>query len=166
MFKVHRYHDICAGHRVVGHENKCRHLHGHNYRIHFVCETEGLDELGRAIDFSVVKEKLCMWVEEHWDHKFLHWSEDPMIACMSIGYSHYVEEACGSDAGFHVGAQIAGDHMDFLSSLVPVPFNPTAENMAKYLVDVVGPMQLDGTGVVLTEVKIEETAKCHASYGV
>ena len=30
-----RYHDICAGHRVYGHEGKCSHFHGHNYRIYF-----------------------------------------------------------------------------------------------------------------------------------
>lgn len=27
------YHDISCGHRVYGHESKCAHLHGHNYRI-------------------------------------------------------------------------------------------------------------------------------------
>ena len=37
MITVERYHDISMGHRVVGHESKCRHLHGHNYRIHFIC---------------------------------------------------------------------------------------------------------------------------------
>jgi 6-pyruvoyltetrahydropterin/6-carboxytetrahydropterin synthase len=30
-----RYHDISCGHRVYGHESKCAHLHGHNYRVHF-----------------------------------------------------------------------------------------------------------------------------------
>ena len=43
MITAERYHDISMGHRVVGHENKCRHLHGHNYRIHFVCEASSLD---------------------------------------------------------------------------------------------------------------------------
>ena len=43
MITVERYHDISMGHRVVGHESKCRHLHGHNYRIHFVCTAPELD---------------------------------------------------------------------------------------------------------------------------
>ena len=34
-YTVIRSHEICAGHRVVGHESKCRHLHGHNYKFHF-----------------------------------------------------------------------------------------------------------------------------------
>lgn len=45
-----------------------------------------------------------------------------------------------------------------------VPFNPTAENMAQHLVEVIGPQQLAGTGVTLVSVRIEETAKCSASF--
>jgi 6-pyruvoyltetrahydropterin/6-carboxytetrahydropterin synthase len=46
MITANRYHDISCGHRVVGHEGKCRHLHGHNYRIHFVCAAPQLDSSG------------------------------------------------------------------------------------------------------------------------
>jgi 6-pyruvoyltetrahydropterin/6-carboxytetrahydropterin synthase len=136
MHKVHRYHDICAGHSVTSHEGKCRHLHGHNYRIHFTCVSDSLDEVGRVIDFSVVKEKLCMWVEETWDHHFLIWEQDKRVPFLK----------------------------ELDNTLVVVPFNPTAENMAQYLVESIGPRQLEGTGVKLLEVMIEETAKCHASY--
>ena len=146
-----RYHDISTGHRVVGHENKCRHLHGHNYRIHFVCEAGDLDTVGRVIDFGVIKEKLCMWVENHWDHKFLAWEQDPVIR------EHY--DVLGSDPqGEPAGL--------FGESIVFTPFNPTAENMAQHLVEVIGPQQLAGTGVTLTSVRIEETAKCSASFHI
>lgn len=138
-YKVHRYHDISCGHRVHGHEGKCRNLHGHNYRIHFTCVAEdgALDGVGRVIDFSQIKARLCMWIEEHWDHRFLIWEEDPMK-------SHLLE-------------------LD--PTVVVVPFNPTAENIAQYLVEVVGPAQLAGTGIKLSEVMVEETRKCFASYG-
>lgn len=148
-----RYHDISTGHRVVGHENKCRHLHGHNYRIHFVCQAqqgvESLDKVGRVIDFGVIKEKLCMWVENHWDHKFLAWEQDPVMnaACDALGDTHRNDS-----------------HAMFAESVIFVPFNPTAENMAKHLVEVIGPQQLAGTGVMLVSVRIEETAKCSASF--
>lgn len=138
-----RYHDISTGHRVVGHENKCRHLHGHNYRIHFVCEADQLDSVGRVIDFGVIKEKLCMWVENYWDHKFLAWENDPVM-----------KAAC---------EHMTADEF-FNPSVVFVPFNPTAENMAQHLVEVIGPQQLAGTGVTLVSVRIEETAKCSASF--
>lgn len=156
-----RYHDISTGHRVVGHENKCRHLHGHNYRIHFHCSADKLDNIGRVIDFGVIKERLCMWVENNWDHKFLHWKEDPLfIALQDINSSDW-------NHGFGFDHPITAALDDILDgSLVPTPFNPTAENMAQYLVEVVGPQQLAGTGVVLDKVVIEETAKCSASYEI
>lgn len=137
MYAVQRYHDISTGHRVHKHESKCAHLHGHNYRVHFSVVsdsfTDTLDKVGRVIDFSVVKEKLCMWLEDNWDHKFLVWDQDPL--------GHVL-----------VDLDPAG--------VVRVPFNPTAENMAAHLVNVVGPKQLEGTGVVLNAVQIEETRKC------
>ena len=78
LHKVHRYHDISCGHRVYGHEGKCRHLHGHNYRVHFTCVAESgqLDTLGRVIDFGEIKSRLCMWLEDNWDHHFLMGTED------------------------------------------------------------------------------------------
>lgn len=137
--QAHRYHDICAGHRVAGQGGKCENLHGHNYRVHFTVESDSelpTDEVGRVLDFSVIKEKLCMWLEDNWDHKMLIWEEDLILSYLR----------------------------DIDNSVVSVPFNPTAENMAQYLVEVVGPAQLAGTGAVLTQVTIEETAKCFASY--
>ncbi len=137
MIKVQRYHDISMGHRVVGHENKCRHLHGHNYRIHFTCTAEELDSIGRVIDFGVIKEKLCLWLEDNWDHRMMIWEQDPL--------RNGLEELANND-------------------IVLVPFNPTAENMAIYLVEVIGVQQLAGTGVQLIEVTIDETRKCSVSY--
>ena len=120
---------------MCGHENKCSHLHGHNYRITFCCAGV-LDSLGRVIDFSVIKEKLCVWLEEHFDHRFLIWTEDPL-----------------ADALLSLDPKV-----------VQVPFNPTAENIAEYLVTVVGPEQLRGTGVKLIRCDVEETRKCTATF--
>ncbi len=154
--KASRYHDFSYGHRVVGHENKCRHLHGHNGRIHFHCQAdvgvESLDKIGRVIDFGEIKSRLCMWIENNWDHKFLAWEKDPMIKAL------YYTGAPGN--------MEFEDAQMFQESVVFVPFNPTAENMAEYLVTVIGPEQLAGTGIKLVEVVIEETAKCHASFSL
>lgn len=180
--KVIRYHDFCAGHRVVGHESKCRHLHGHNYRIHFHvqqlpvkgledcpnCNGSGffyqmeevpcdcvkqLDAVGRVVDFSVVKEKLCNWLEENWDHQFIYWKEDPVIRQM-VGL--FADNTC---------METCSDiRSQGLQSFVSVPFNPTAENMAEYLVETIGPIALKDTGVELVGVVLEETRKCSVSY--
>ena len=71
MTTASRYHDISTGHRVHGHENKCKHLHGHNYRVHFHVEGGTLDNIGRVLDFGVIKSALCLWLEDNWDHRFL-----------------------------------------------------------------------------------------------
>lgn len=143
MITVTRYHDFSCGHRVVGHEGKCKLLHGHNYRVHFTAVASVLDSVGRVVDFSVLKSTLCQWLEDNWDHRFLAWSEDPVL--------------------FHLGS--ASDHDDVNevigASIVFVPFNPTAERMAAYLLEVIGPNVLPGH-VRLTEVMIEETRKCSA----
>lgn len=155
MHQVHRYHDFSAGHRVTGHESKCQHLHGHNYRVHFTCEAitalDQLDAIGRVVDFGVVKERLCMWLEENWDHKFLAWDKDPVMRALEAAVA---------------GNAITGGNSlgKWKESLVWLPFNPTAENMAEYLCEEVGPAQLQGTNVWLSTVRIEETAKCHATY--
>jgi len=43
-----------------------------------------------------------------------------------------------------------------------LPFNPTAENMARYLLEKVCPQLLEGTGVIATKVVIWETAEACA----
>jgi len=134
-----RYHDFSTGHRVYGHESKCAHLHGHNYRIHLTVEAEQLDTVGRVMDFSAIKEHLCYWLEEEWDHKFLVWEQDPFASSLK---------------------ELDPD------GTVVVNFNPTAENMGQYLINVVGPKQLAGTNVKLVNVNIEETRKCNVTVGI
>lgn len=153
MHEVIRYHDISCGHRVVGHEGKCRFLHGHNYRIHFTCVAEKLDNVGRVVDFGVIKEKLCMWLEDNWDHKFLFWEQDSVLKALSKSM----------ECGVNMNSPI-DEYKIIGGSIIDVPFNPTAENIAQYLVDTIGPQQLKGTGVTLIKCLVEETAKCSASY--
>ena len=159
MHTAERYHDISCGHRVTGHESKCRHLHGHNYRIHFVCIADfgcsSLDNIGRVIDFTAIKERLCMWVESNWDHKFLAWEHDPV---MQMLYNACVDNG--------VDVERMAEFNIFEGSIILTPFNPTAENMAQYLVDVIGPIQLEGTGVKLVTCRVEETMKCSATYSI
>ena len=133
MSKIYaeRYHDICMGHRVVGHEGKCRNLHGHNYRFYFKCEANTLDTLGRVIDFSVIKTTLCQWLEDNFDHKMLIWVEDPL-------YQHLKE-------------------LD--DTVIPFSKNPTAENIAEYFINSIAPKLLPKE-VNLVELRVEETRKC------
>jgi 6-pyruvoyltetrahydropterin/6-carboxytetrahydropterin synthase len=130
-FAVTRYHDFS---------------YGHNGRVYFRVEpVKGLDAVGRVMDFSAIKAKLCNWLEDNWDHKFLAWSEDAVMSGMASTLGDAFANIIGK-------------------SIVFVPFNPTAENMARYLVEVVAPRELVGTGCVLTACEVQETRKCSAAF--
>ena len=140
MITATRYHDFSAGHKVTGHEDKCARLHGHNYRVHFTIESQsGVDAIGRVLDFSAIKERLCDWLEREWDHRFLINTSDPV--------AFYLSKEFGND-------------------IVLTDFNPTAENMARYLVEIVSIDELQGTGCRLIRCTVEETRKCAATFEV
>lgn len=126
---------FCAGHRIHGHENKCAHLHGHNYVALFHA-VGTLDPLGRVIDFSVLRQRLGGWIEAHWDHGFLLHEDD-------------VE-------GRAALAGIAGQKLYLLDR------NPTAENLALHLLEVVAPRELAGLGAEIVRVTLWETENCFA----
>ena len=127
---------FCAGHRVWKHENKCAHLHGHNYVVYFHASAPKLDELGRVIDFDVLKERLGSWIEEHWDHGFiLHRDDQEAVAAVR---------------------RVTEQKVALLDS------NPTAENMARHLLETVAPEALKGTGVRVVKVVLWETENCFA----
>lgn len=128
---------FCAGHRVLGHEGRCAHLHGHNYVAFFHAAGGDLDAVGRVVDFGVLKERLGGWVDAHWDHGFVYHELDEEVAAI------YRDRLPG--------------HKRFA-----LPWNPTAENLARYLLEVVGPAQLAGTGVSLVRVVLWETENCYA----
>ena len=138
MIEAIREHEISVGHRVVGHNNKCRHIHGHNLVFRFHCTAKLLNGIGMVMDFGDIKELLCEWLEVRYDHKMLLWEEDPILDSIT-GAMDVIDE-----------------------SIVLVPFNPTAENIALHMLHEVGPRQLEGTGILLYKVEVFETRKCSA----
>lgn len=131
-----RDYSFCSGHRVLDHESKCAHPHGHNYRVEITATSEKLDSLGRIIDFSVLKEKIGGWIESNWDHGFIVFSEDgDLIKALST----------------------VPDNKLFI-----LPTNPTVENLCSYLLTEVCPVVLKGSDVTVTRVLIHETENCRA----
>jgi 6-pyruvoyltetrahydropterin/6-carboxytetrahydropterin synthase len=126
---------FCCGHRVQEHESKCRNLHGHNYVAFFEAHGD-LDDLGRVIDFSVLKERIGGWIDANWDHGFVLGAND-----------HVARSFVGGMPG---------------QKLYIMPANPTAENMADYLLRDVCPLVLSGTGVTVRRVVLHETENCYA----
>lgn len=133
--KIH----FCYGHRVMNHESKCATLHGHNGVIWVhATPVDGLDQIGRVIDFSVLKQKVGSWVDHFWDHTMILYKED-------VTTIQLVEKAPQFKQIFVLGE------------------NPTAENLAHHLLYQVCPKELYQSGVVVYKVVFWETENCFAT---
>ncbi len=125
-----------AAHRIMEHESKCRFIHGHRYEVEATFTANRLDSLGRVVDFGVIKERLGAWIDEHWDHTAILFREDHAL-----------------------GGQIAaltGQTIYYL------PYNPTAENIARYLLEEICPALFAKHPIACTRVKVQETPNCSA----
>lgn len=128
---------FCAGHRVLGHEGHCANLHGHNYVAFITAEAEQLDNVGRVVDFSVLKQHVGGWIDREWDHGFIaNRYDEQAVAAVTATQPH---------------------------KLYLLPDNPTAENLADYLLTVVCPKVLAGLDITVTSVTIHETENCYAT---
>lgn len=138
-YSITRRLQFCAGHRVHLHESKCNNMHGHNYVLLFKAEPadgKTLDPLGRVIDFSVLKAELGTWIDDNWDHGFIYKHEDLEVQ-LALGYVP-TQKTYGMNA------------------------NPTAENMAHYLLHTICPALFEQHGVVITSITLWETENCFA----
>jgi 6-pyruvoyltetrahydropterin/6-carboxytetrahydropterin synthase len=126
---------FCAGHRLYRHESKCAFFHGHNYRVDIEVVAAGggseVDSVGRIVDFSLIKQRMLAWLDAHWDHAFLIFEADTNA--------------------------LAAIRMVEPTKYFVMPYNPTAENMARYLLEVVAPDVLSDLGVVARRMVVWET---------
>ena len=127
---------FCAGHRLHRHGGKCEFFHGHNYVADFYVTAHETDDVGRVIDFADLKRLFKGWLDEHWDHGFV------------------LNEA--DENGIRAIKQVEP------CKYYVLPNNPTAENMATYLLTEVCPRLLADTGVTATKVVIWETDESFA----
>ena len=143
LISVMRKVAFCAGHRLMHHEGKCANVHGHNYVVEFHVTGSEVDSLGRVVDFSVLNRLFKGWIDDNWDHGCLVWDED-----------HAVLSAL---------RQIEPHRVYVL------PYNPTAENIARYLLLEIGPQlleQIPGYELQLTKVVVWETENSSATVSV
>jgi 6-pyruvoyltetrahydropterin/6-carboxytetrahydropterin synthase len=122
-----------AAHRVNQHESKCKYLHGHRYVLEVTAEAPELDALGRVVDFGVLKEKLGGWIDANWDHTTILWETDRELG-----------ELIASQTG---------------QVIYYLPQNPTAENMAKYILREICPTLFDAP-LKIVKVTLRETPNC------
>lgn len=128
-----------AAHRVMMHESKCATLHGHRYRALITVTIDKLDDLGRVVDFGVIKERVGGWVDNTWDHTTL-----------INHYDHDLRDFCDAQAA-------KGNRKPYI-----IAGEPTAENIAAELLTVSARL-LSGTGVTIVRVEVFETPNCSAT---
>jgi len=128
---------FCAGHRLYRHGGKCEYFHGHNYVAEFYVTADEVDDIGRVIDFAELKQRFKGWIDEHWDHGFILFERDKN----------------GIDAIRRVEP----------CKYFVLPYNPTAENMARYLLDHVAVDLLAGSAATATKVVVWETEQAFAA---
>ncbi|MGD9867377.1 MAG: 6-pyruvoyl tetrahydropterin synthase family protein [Hyphomicrobiales bacterium] len=130
-----------AMHRIANHESVCKAFHGHRYVAEITCSAPGLDELGRVIDFGVIKSELGGWIDAHFDHTAILQKDDPDPAARAVIESN---QAMGKPAYLLDGP-------------------PTAENIAIELA-VQAARLLRAYGITVTQIRVWETPNCSATW--
>lgn len=146
LHRLKRRIEFDAGHRVLGHGGKCRHLHGHRYVCWIECECEVLNDLGMVVDFADVKRIVGGWVDGNLDHNMILHPEDPLLA-----------EGINPESL----QSIFGCRLPFIMPASRP--NPTAENIAAVVFDKASQL-LGGAGLWVVSVEVFETPNCSATH--
>lgn len=131
MHKVAKTLHFSYGHRLINYSGKCKNLHGHNAKVEILIESQKLNPKGMVFDFGEIKKKLKKWIDQNWDHRMLLAKEDPLLPTIK--------------------------KID--KTVVTLPFNPTAENLAKALFQ-----KSRKLGLPVSEISFWETETSRASY--
>ena len=126
-----------SAHRIVGHSGKCRMLHGHRYVLEATFQSDILNDLGMVIDFGEIKQKLKKWINNNWDHNVILYNRDKKLGT-------YISE-------------ITGQKIFYLQN------NPTAENMASYLLITICPSIFKENKIKCIKIKLYETPNCYVT---
>ncbi|MBX2931305.1 MAG: 6-carboxytetrahydropterin synthase [Chitinophagaceae bacterium] len=120
-----------AAHRIPWHNGKCKHLHGHSYKM--IVEFEGEpDENGFVIDFNIIKEIITPYIKAI-DHTTIISSKDTELKEVfdTKKWKYYL-----------------------------LPFDSTAENLCKHFADLIIAEQqtlLKENKITALSIKVFET---------
>ena len=108
MYRLAKRFSFCAAHRLLDlpDGHKCSRLHGHNYEVEIVAQTPLLDQRGFAELGYAEFSPFKSWLDGEIDHRTILTASDPLCDALSA------------------------------DNIVVVAFNTTAENLAKWFLDV------------------------------
>jgi 6-pyruvoyltetrahydropterin/6-carboxytetrahydropterin synthase len=128
-----------AAHRIMEHESKCKMLHGHRYALEATFIARELDNLGRIIDFGEIKTLLGSWIDNNLDH-------NTILSIQDKNLGDKISATTGQ-AIYYIGP------------------NPTAENIAKHILEEICPKIFASHNVKCVAIKLYETPNCFVEVG-
>lgn len=170
-FRVSRRIEIDAGHRIMTHGSKCRHLHGHRYAVEAVCEAQSLhqkgEQTGMVVDFAFLKEEMLAAIDAPCDHGFIACSQDEeLLTLFAPAGADPLDWAAKLARRVEAEGALALDQTRLATKLYVVPFQPTAECLARHWFErLAEPVRLRSDSAArLVLVRVWETPNCWAEY--
>lgn len=139
-------------HRVPGHLNLCRELHGHRYvaEVTVVLPSGDVEPgtltptAGMVEDFGVVRDECRAAFLDAWDHATMLCADDPLVAIFRDVHARGIPG---------------------LGRLVVVPGAPTAEYLAARIAGLVQyRLASTGSSLAVSQVRVRETPNCWATW--
>ena len=173
MYSVTRQIGIDAGHRIMTHGSKCRHLHGHRYTIEATCTAVGEhlqnsgEQTDMVLDFGFLKEEMLHHIDGPCDHGFILALADLDVLRMfvppEVEFDHWLDDLVSEVR--RVG-NCATIRSRLSTKLYVVPFNPTAECLARHWFErLASTVVCRSNGLArLERVTVWETPNCRADY--
>jgi 6-pyruvoyltetrahydropterin/6-carboxytetrahydropterin synthase len=117
-------------HRLFCYQGKCNNIHGHNQKVwvYFRSTQDKLNDLGMVVDFGDIKNGIGKWIDDNWDHALiLNEKDTELVNYLPLHFKQYV-----------------------------MPYNPTAENMAIYLLGTIAPEIYKDSDIEMFKVEVFE----------
>ena len=110
--RVTRIYEWDAGHRVTSHGGKCKHAHGHRYKVEATYELPTTPTSGMVLDFGIMKEVMASFIDGELDHGYMAHPADEVGALLqNLGNKVYVmPEHIGQPTAENI-AQLIGEHL-------------------------------------------------------
>ncbi|MFY9589391.1 6-pyruvoyl trahydropterin synthase family protein [Rickettsia endosymbiont of Halotydeus destructor] len=134
MIKCTRRIEFDAGHRIIGHQNKCQFLHGHRYSLEITAAAKETNKLGMIVDFGEIKLFAKNWIDDNFDHSLILHQDDKEIGDKIASWT--------------------GQKIYYMQN------NPTAENIALHLKNDIFPKLFVNQSFIITSIKLFETPNC------
>lgn len=71
MYEIKVITSFSSAHSLRDYPGDCKNIHGHNYKVEVVMQSEGLDNLGMAIDFRMLKHEIERLLQTL-DHSYIN----------------------------------------------------------------------------------------------